>query len=95
MQNALCPICSKMGENRGAVPQISKCTPHHLEEVHHILIEPVSSIFEVIMNLTKVNKHSTGKEPKLTRNQILEFARMIIKPSLKLLKEFLRCKIPT
>ena len=94
MQNALCPECTRTVSRNGKdiPPQIDKCTSAHLKEAHNIHIEPICSITEEIMELTRFNKYNTDQRHRMTRKQIVDYAEDIIKPNLNRLKEFLKLK---
>ena len=93
LQTALCPVCNQMKDVKNAFPlKIFKCTPTHLKEAHNIDITPISDIIEEILDLTKRNSHDTDKKHRITRKQILEYARLQIKPNLNRLKEFIKTK---
>ena len=93
MQNALCPYCTKtIAVNNNTILTVSKCSATHLEQVHSIHLESIESITEAVMEMSEFNKYDTDPKHRITRKQIMEYAKQRIKMSLNKLKDFLRNK---
>lgn len=91
IQNALCPMCTKKDSiNDKTTLIVSKCSPKHLEQAHSIHIEPIENIIEEVMDMNESNKYDVDPKHRMTRKQIMDYAKKRIKVSLTKLKNFLK-----
>ena len=81
MQAVLCPICNYPDK------ATARYSPNHLEKVHNVRIDPISSVARKVMQLIKAQKLNRKMKNRVTRNQILKYVESLIQPNINSLRQ--------